>query len=83
MCDVNRAVKLIASCLLPGGCDKLYPGLNQSQVSLSPSHSLTAGKGKKQMSANLPFLHSYTHLTPFDLQKLKELGQMCELRSCF
>lgn len=38
----EKCNKIGASCLLPGGGEVLYPGLNQSQVSLPPGHSLTA-----------------------------------------
>lgn len=71
----GQCSKTGVSCLLPGGYDILYPGLNQSQDSLSPSHSLKACCRKKvsgQISVNLLLLHSYTHLTPFKLQTLKE-----------
>lgn len=74
--------KISASCLLPGGYDRLYPGLNQSQDSLSQSHSLTAcwqEKVNDQTSVNLLLLYSYTHRTPFDPRTLKELGKRVSL----
>lgn len=83
MFEVNSAVKVIASCLLPGGFDKFYPGLNQSQVSLFSSHVLTTGKEKYQIYADLLLLCSYIHLTCFDPQKLKKLRHTCELQNCF